>query len=282
MARWGNELYESDQSLDYQSTIMDVLEREIAYLMTPERISSSTYWLLEMLGIVEMTLLFDQHESHSTTFLNTQLAVQRWRDTFLSVWDGDWQGNEPFSEPLPFTNLDYRRQYRPVVIAIFKRLESIAHFWSDIDIKGQADELTRSPLDYQLPYFSLTHWTNEQGYPVIYAPRIALGLIAHLAKDVIYWLSLEKRGEMFAFNATEVWVAVDLLAFLCEAYECTPLVTAPMVHAWRETTAEIWRHFLEGGKQAWDAADPLYLNIMLGFDRLEGVAERYPPEWYPS
>lgn len=277
MGRWGDELYESDQSLDYMANITDWLQREIAYWMMPEKVNDSDHWLAQVLGVVEVMLLFEQQGKGSSIYLSDVSAMQRWRDSLLSVWDGDWQNQNPYGTKYPYNDPSYRQAQRAVVAALFERLESIARMWTHVASDSPDPEPPLTPLRKPLPYFSIWHWTNKYGDEI---PKIAESvqyLFVYLKKEIIYWLSDEMRDEIVDFNATEVWVAADLLAFLSDAYHWTSGVSVAMVQTWREKTVDIWKDFLEGDRQEWDDADPLYLNVMQIFDRLEALAEQYPP-----
>jgi hypothetical protein len=89
---------------------------------------------------------------------------------------------------------------------------------------------------------------------------------------------MEMRSEALAFNVEEVWAAVDVLAFVCAAYEQSPGVKATFVRAWRETTILIEKQFIEGDNIEWDETAALTPDVLAAFDRLESVAQKYPPE----
>jgi hypothetical protein len=274
MGRWGKGIYDSDAALDYQSTITDRLERELLYWLSPEQVRHNSGWLASVLAVIEVMLMFEQHEIGSGGYIEDESAVERWREVFLSVWDGDWQDDaHAFGDPA------YRQQHHPAIIQMLDRLESIARFWTKLS-SGSREELTPLSPDYPLPYFSKRRWTNRDNKEFVKVDRFTSYLIEHMAKDIIYWLSPEKRGEMLAFNAEEVWVLADALGYLCNIYEQTPGVNEQTVRAWRDNTVQIWKGFLEGDKLVWDETDELYQNVMRAFDRLEAVAQKYPPYEY--
>jgi len=136
------------------------------------------------------------------------------------------------------------------------------------------------PLEIPPPYFSVRRTTGQDNQEYRSCERFTTGLIGYLEREIIYWLSWEKRAEIINFAQDVVWVAVDVLGFLCEMYEHPPGVNEPVVRTWRETTAEIWKQFLEGDDQPFDEADPLYLKVLAAFDRLAAMARKYPSmEW---
>lgn len=91
MGRWGDKIYESDAALDYFVIFTERIEREIVYLFAPEQIRHNTAWLTKVLGVVEIVLLFDQHDMGSLSFLSYQsTAAKRWEELFFNVWDAQW------------------------------------------------------------------------------------------------------------------------------------------------------------------------------------------------
>jgi hypothetical protein len=277
MGRWGSGILESDGALDYLSTITDLLEHEIFYICSEERVSATEWWLGRIVTVLEMILLIEQYDNHSTVYLDSVKAIQRWRQAFFGVWDGDWREEDQYSQSA-FVELPYRTEHRPAVSRFFERLEVVAGIWEESSPKTV--EIPPLLEAYPLPYFSIHRWINRDNKEIVNVERFTGDTLIHLQRDIIFWLSPEKRGEMAAVNAEEVWVAVDLLAFLCEKYEQSPGVNAQIVNRWRETTVEIWKQFLVDDKAEWDDTDPLYQNVMRAFDRLEAVAHKYPAyEW---
>jgi hypothetical protein len=270
MGFWGTKLYQSDQALDYFSTITDLLEREMAYWFSPEQVRHEAWWLGQALAVVELMLLFEQHDKGSSVYVQSEAAAARWREVFLQVWDGDWGHEpEPYDPQNPLRTPEQRQQERLMALAMFDYLHTIAHFWTQIGMSGSKPELAPMQLPHPLPYFSLRTPT-----------RFTSDLFGHLEREIIYWLSLEKRSEIFWSDVVEVWVAVDVLGFLSERYERTPGVNATTVQVWREKTVDIWKDSQEGDEQAWDENDPLLVTVMGVFDHLACMAEKYPPmEW---
>lgn len=230
MGRWGTDIYDSNAALDCQATITDVLERELLYWLSPEYVHHDSGWLASVLAVIEVMLLFEQRDPGSSVYIADEKAVQRWREVILSVWDGAWQDDDPaFGDP------NYRHQHRSGVIQMLDRLESIARFWTNL-ARGIRLELTPLSSDYPLPYFSKRYWSSRDNRQFVKVDHFTYKLIEHLAKDIIYWLSPEKRGEMRTINAERVWVLADILGFLCDMYECTPGMNEKTVRTWRDTT----------------------------------------------
>ena len=264
MGRWGNGIYESDSALDYFGTISDRLEREIAYWFSPEQVYEGSWWISRVMSPIEVILIFEQNHIGSTVYLSDEKAVLRWREIFLNVWDREWKGG---IDPVEMDDYMYRQQHRPAIVAIFNRLESIAHFWATITIKGNNRKANFTPLlsEYSLPYFS-TYPSN---------------LIEDLIKDIIYWLSQEKRRETITFyDASEkLPVAVDALGLLGEIYKQSIGVNEKTVNNWRNITLERIRESDQDMTISWETTtDEQYKIIKTTFDRLEAVAHKYPPE----
>jgi hypothetical protein len=275
MGRWGDGIYDSDSALDYFATITDKFERELDYWFSPEKIVHESWWLVQVLPAIEMILLFEGQDMGSSTYLENPEVLERWREAFFGVWDGDWKDTYTYDNP--FNDAAYRQQHRPALAAMFGRLSSIARYWGAVTESSSRPELTPLHSDYPLPYFSIKRWANSQDKEIVNIERFKGDLLELLVKDIIYWLSAEKRRKVVAFNIEEVWVAVDVLGFLCEKYEQSAGVNEKAVRNWRTTAIEITKQFLSGN---WNESDSLYLNLMAAFDRLETVARKYPPyEW---
>lgn len=258
MGRWGEHIYGSDKALDYHLTITNLLERELAYWLSPAQVDNSDRWLAEVFAVIEVILLLEQHNSLISSAILEGKTVQQWRETIMGVWDAEWRDKGKAFKTTTYT-AEYRKQHRPAVTQIFDHFHSIAHRFASLP-----DDLPLTPLlpDYQPPYFSKvgSRFTND--------------LIEHLVKDIIYFLSPEKRWESILLDVEGVWVAVDLLGFLCEVYEHSPEVNQPFVSKWRDATIEIDRLFAE------DETSSLYPDVLRAFDRLEAVALKYPAiEW---
>jgi hypothetical protein len=277
MGRWGVGIYESDTALDYFSEITALLEREIAYWFAPEHVNNSGWWLAQVFTVVELVCLLDQVDSASTVFLAVE-NPSRWRETILGVWDGDWENmSQEFFRPYhPCDTFEYRMQNRPSIVAMFEYLEATVHFWqilSKSDLKPVQSVLQ---LPHPLPYFSIQRSTDQKNHETASVERFIHKLIGYLVREIIYWLSQEKRTEVLTFGSEEVWVSVDLLGFLCERYEQSPCVNVKKVRVWQETINEVEKSFLEG-QGVWDETNPVYRNVLQAFERLERVAEKYPP-----
>jgi hypothetical protein len=274
MGRWGDGIYESDAALDYFSKITDFIDREmlILYLVAPEVDSYQGDWIAQMLAVIEAMLLFEKHNIGSSIYLNETDTIERWREVFLRIWDGDWHGEGTRTHPVD--NAEYRKEQRSQIIEMFDYLKKIAVYWN-----SEKPEVKPVPADYQLPLLSVHRWKTEEGREVIKVKDFAEDFIAFLEKEIIYRFSQEKRGEAVTFFSVieEVWVAVDILGLLCETYEQSPGVSAKIVQMWRETFIRIWEEWAEAKVEE---DDTLFKNGMAVFDRLEAVARKYPAyEW---
>lgn len=280
MGRSAADSIQHDHAFDQYWLFTSRMERELAYLLAPEHVVNDDGWLAQVFAVVELMLLFEQYEVGGSSYIDNEQAVQRWRDVFLGVWDGEWQDDGGYGTPYLYGKPEYRQQHRPVVAAMFDRLESLARYYGRLASSDEPENFTPLLPAYPLPYFSIRRWTNQHNITGISIERFTSDLIEHAAKEAIYWLSSEKRGEITNFPAVEVWVAVDILGFLCETYEKSPGINQQAVRMWRETAIEIWKQFLDGDENQWDETDPLYLNVMAAFDRLEAVAQKYPAYEY--
>jgi hypothetical protein len=275
MGHWGKGIYDSDQALDYLSTITDQIEREIAYWTSPEQVHAESWWLAQVLTVIEVMLLLE--DKGSMAYMHDEAAVWRWREVFLSAWDGDWDDSgASYHEPYPYARPDYRQQHRAAIIALFDRLEGIARGWGNLE-KGMRDTpLTTLLHDYSLPYFSIHRWKTRDNRDALTIERFVVDLIHHVARDIVYLLSPDMRPEVLAFNVYEMGAAVDVLALLCARYDQSPGFKLTVIRGWRAATTEIWKAFNTSDKLPWDEADPLHQNVMQAFDRLEAVAAQYP------
>jgi hypothetical protein len=279
MGRWGDGIYDSDSALDYFGSITDQVEREIAYWFSPEHVMSNGYWLAQILAIIEIMLLFEQHDGGSSVYLENPKAVQRWREIFMGVWDESWQHDTQYGSHIyDYDEPEYRNQHRQGIVKMFDRLESIAAYWTAIGKTNEQPALAQLNPDYPLPYFSVKHWIGKDNKQHSGLERFTYKIIESLAKDIIYYLSSEMRAEVKAFDVEEVFVAVDVLAFVCAAYEQSPGINIQIVSNWRTAIIEIESHFL--GEQ-WDETDLLFQNVMAAFDRLQAIVNKFPPdEWW--
>ena len=158
-------------------------------------------------------------------------------------------------------------------------MNSIARFWESVGKSENQPELVPLHSDYPVPYFSIKRQINPNDkynrIEIVIDPFIRYQLEA-LMKDIIYYLSPEKRAEVIVFNVEEVWVAADILVVLCEAYEQTPGVNVQGVRLWREATFDIWKQT----DPELEETEYLYQDVSGVFDRLEAMSKKYPPdEW---
>lgn len=260
MGRWGDGIYESNSALDYFSTISDRFEREIAYWFSPEHVIPNGYWLDEVFTVIETVVLFEQHDIGSTVYLENPNAVDRWRETFLSVWDGQWTHDDAYgSYEYDWDTPTYRLQHRPGAVALFDHLKGIAQDWEVLDRNDTHTKAAPLHPDYPLPYFSIK------------LSRFIRKLIETLIQEITYWLAYK---DWIYMPDDEIVVAVDVLGFLCDVYHQSPAVTEELVHSWRRYTLDI---FSSSYGDRWNESHLLYQNIMKSFDRLEAMAKKYPP-----
>jgi hypothetical protein len=274
----GGGIYDGDSASDFLSTIAGRFQRELAYWLAAENHFNDGFWLERLLAVIEGILLLEKHNDNSTVSLSREnpKAVEHWSEVFFSIWDGDWKGKETY---FPSNEPEYRHQHRPAVIAIFDHLQSIAVFWESVGKSSERPDLTPLHPDYPLPYFSIKRLINKNSKDnreEIHVNPFIRDQLESLLKDIIYYLSPEKRAVDISSDGEEVWVAADILAFFCTAYEQTPRVHEEIVRTWRKAVIDIEKQFDED----WDETDGLYQEVMGVFDRLEAVARKYPPmEW---
>ncbi len=287
MGRWGDGLYESDSALDFFSTITDRLEREAAYLFTAENIAhwfmpeddslAPTWWLAKVMAVIEPIVLFISRDIGSSVFLQPANLLSTWRKQFFTIWDGDWKEGDnryAFSEP------EYRQANRSLVLKQFDYLENLSRFWVKLTTGEKLEP--PQPFDDKLPYFSLRRWADKTGNEHVSIERFTGDLMGYLEREIIYLLSAEKRNEASAFFAVteEIVTSVDVLGFLCAAYEQSPGVRETVVENWRQATVQLWKDFVSSDNHEWDENDGHYRNAMAAFDRLAAVARQYPAqEW---
>lgn len=287
MGRWGDGLYESDSALDFFATITDRLEREAAYLFTPENIAhwlmpegdslAPTWWLAKVMAVIEPIVLFASRDIGSSVFLQPTSLVSTWRKTFFTVWDGEWHTGDasyPFSEP------EYRQANRSLVLKQFDYLENVARFWVKLTTGEKLEP--PQPFDDKLPYFSLRRWADKMGNEHVSIERFTGELMGYLEREIIYLLSAEKRNEATVFFSVteEIITSVDVLGVLCAAYEQTPGVGETVIENWRQATVQIWKDFVTSDNYEWDENNGHYREAMAAFDRLAAVARQYPAqEW---
>ncbi|MBI1277740.1 MAG: hypothetical protein GC179_06395 [Anaerolineaceae bacterium] len=275
MGRWGKGIYQSDGALDYFSLISDRIEREFAFQFSPERVTAEHWWVIRVIKLIEVVLLLHQHGVINVLYFDNLETVKRWQKTFFAVWDFDWKstGNPPFDQ------ISFRIEKRPIVERMFSQLEIVVESWvklSPLEIDLQTlltptskDSISRSKTDENLEY--------------VFLDRFIFELIEQLVKDIIYWLSPEKRAELHSFfgGLDDPVVAVDVLGCLCEAYQTTPGMKAKVIHAWKDSYIQIMKEVYEESKLELDETGERFKSIVAAFDKLEMLANKYPPEdWW--
>jgi hypothetical protein len=278
MGRWGDGIYDSDWALDYFGKVTDQIERELFVWLTPNL--PIVVWRQDfagLLSLLEISLLLDQHLPIGSGFLSNLEEIPNWRNTIQKIWDGDWE--EKAVLPALYNSPESRQKYRPAMMAILDRIDSIIALWNFPGNISEAPPLKPLHPDYPLPFFSVRRRVDENK-EFVYIDRFTSDLLVWLLKEIIYYLSPEKRFEMVRSNVETGWVAADLLAYLCAAYEQSPGIKEEAVRNWRAATIDILKQFLHDDHLELDESDGLYREVLSVFDRLEAVAKKYPPvEW---
>lgn len=270
MGRWGDEIYDSDSACEAYGLITRQIERELAFWLSPEQVTEDMGWLSNVFTVVELILLLKRSINGGDVFINNVQAVQRWREVFFSVWDGEWGNSDHSDGQNAYYALEYRKQHRAAVLQRFNDLEAIAQYWTD-PIDGRPDS-PPMPQNYPLPFYSFRYWTNHNNEELIIVERFIGDLIQYLENEIIVRLQLE--GERRAWMDLDyVCVAVDQLALLSESYQ-QPSVTEQKVREWRNRHTEIWKQELE---ELFDETEILYQTELRVFDKLEIAAKKYPP-----
>jgi hypothetical protein len=273
-------VYDSDTGFAHFHDIADLLKREIAYQLSPEHIRNRGDWLASVLAVVELILLFEKNDIGSTIHFRDEKVVQRWSSVFFSVWDGDWQEDNKYSS---FTDIlddsEYRKQHRQIVEKMFGRFEIIARHWKE---KLHGINLPLLPIDVPLPYFSIARWQKPNYEEKFGAVSFIWQILDYFEKEIVFWLSPEKRAEAESFKLVPIWVAidVDIMGLISETYHITSGISTPRVRAWRDTTIQIWKNFEEEEGNTLDQTRREYLDTMRAFDRLEMLAIKYPSPSY--
>lgn len=277
MSRWGKGISDTDFMIDFLVEIRQLLMKEAAYWFSPEQISISsdsqckTYWLREALTIIEIMLIFtDSDPDHiSLPSFNIQhTAIMRWQNIFFGVWDSELDDKRD----IPYSSLAYRVEQRETVKALFDRLSEIAAQRYDLPRKN----LQPFPLQGQLPIFSRI-LRDHRG-------RFFRELIDILTQRVVFLLSEEIAESTRGLDTSDievVWIAVDLIGYLCEKYHASPRVRPRTVHRWLDKVIIGWINFYSDGDE-----DPIdmetlamkdgYTNVVATFVRLIDIAQQYP------
>lgn len=277
---FGGNIYDSGMALDYHATITDRLERELAYWFSPEQVMNGSYWLAQVLTILEIMLLFEEHSIGSSVYLDQEQAIQRWRQVLMNVWDSDWTTKrEGYNFGFVFDDPGNRKLHRAAIAKMFDRLESIARFWTNVT-HSKTDLVPLLP-DYPLPYFSIHRWTNQDNKNIVSVERVFHDLVRQLHKDIVYWLASERRDQVMKFFMPEaneeVITAADILAFLCAMYEQSPEVNEQTVRAWCDASIQMEKRWVADNQST--VNDPYLQLIRSTFDKLECVARQYPDFW---
>lgn len=277
MGRWHQLPFDSKYSLQFISfAITDKLEREIAYWLSPENIYQQTSWLTKVLTVIELMLLFDSFDSSTGVFLwEKDEKVAQWETTIMAVWMADWDASEKQSG-FPYGALAYRRHHTSVIKEHLGYLKQIA--------ENNADE-TRANFQKRIettefPDFSIFPTQTRHGNTIHLIDRFVGDLIRELTREIVFLLSDENRFDVLnmAADIEEIWVAVDVLALLCETYKTTPNITHDTVSKWHKKAADIWRIHVDEGEL--HGEDPeVERTVSIIFDKLRDIARQSPPWW---
>jgi hypothetical protein len=286
MGRWGDDIYESDTSLDFLAEIKSSLMKEAAYVFALERgnVYSNITWLRDALTIIEMMNIFaepDQDHFGLPVFLRDYgAAITRWREAFFLVWDDKWEGiavhNFP-PDPALYNHYDYRVEHRHIAAALFDRLNDIADYWRD-----DLSEHDLQPFVYmdELPLFSVRS-QDHRGRPDV--GGFFYDLIIKLTQHIGFTFSEESMERGLDYSDIEtVSVAVDLIGSLCEIYRASPGLRPATVQRWLDKVISIWIGiYSDDPENLIDAQtlaekDGLYANVVTIFVRLITVAQQYP------
>ncbi|MEQ8675995.1 MAG: hypothetical protein RLP44_20275 [Aggregatilineales bacterium] len=268
MGRDGEKLYDSDETFDFFYEVVDLIEREISFRLAPERVFHNTTWLREVINIVEVMLLFDVHNVGTTVYMGRLApSIKRLRDTFFNVWDGDWSQDEGGDAHAPFRDYQYRVKHRHVISSWFDRLDEIATYWSADD----SDDLALFVPIADLPYF---RYTNHLGKERIIAGAIMGAIHGLMLKTIVFNLSDENLEPTIRFWEIEhVWVAVDVINTLCEAFGDAPSIREETIDRWFNRMKFSWMTFFSQESRVLDEDRELYQTVVALFDRLKRLAK---------
>ena len=232
MGRWGKGIYESDDVLDMVDGIYHSFMREIAYLMAPEQVDQCTRWLGEVITVIELMLLFDKHKVSSIHLIDQQTAIQRWQNTFLSVWNAEWNETEKDYAHAPFRSYDYRVQHRDTMVMWFEHLMKLAKYARPTE-KPQ-------PLQSQLPQFYIKDGRGEKNP---FQSRFLTTIVDMLIHNIAWILAEENRDVVITFfsEIERVWASIHIMGILCESYAYKLEVVVTGIDKWHQKMTDIWK-----------------------------------------
>lgn len=269
MGRDGEKLYyDSDETFDFFNEVVDLIEREISFRLSPERVFHNTVWLREVINIVEVMLLFDLYNVGTTVYMGRLApSIARLRDTFFIVWDADWSQDEGMHAYAPYRDYQYRTQHRHILSSWFDRLGEIAAYWSADD----SDDLAPFIPIADLPYF---RYTDHLGKVNIVNGSMMSAVYASMLKTIVFNLSDENLDHAigFAMAIESVWVAVDVINTLCEAFEDAPNIREETIDRWFNRMKFLWMTFLSQESRVLNEERELYQTVVALFDRLKRLA----------
>lgn len=124
----------------------------------------------------------------------------------------------------------------------------------------------------KIPYFS------SIPSPFGLGSNIINQLLDDLIHIISFVLSDENRPNLESWfsNMDDVCVSIDVIGYLCEAFEISPKVSSRMVNIWHDKVTDLWQ--INKNDDSFKETD-LYKNVLMAFNRLNHVAEKYPPKW---
>lgn len=277
MGRWGKKIYDSDTALDFFDRFTRRLEAEMAYWTAPEQVFQTSMWLGKVLTIAELMLMFEQNEMGSAPYLiDQQPAIKRWQETIFNVWDAIWNDGD---RSFPYCDHSYRLQHRSVLSQLFARLDYLAE-----PSDGTGNSEAQSPsLDVKLPFFSIAEHQIDSGGIYVHSDWLIEHLLEELMHTVVFIVSekIEPVTDWLSDGLETMWVAVDVIGFLCEAYARSPRISYDTAVNWQKIMEKMWEDgtVIPPGYDLAKLEGETYTNVTRSFDRLKSFAKQYPP-WF--
>lgn len=125
---------------------------------------------------------------------------------------------------------------------MFSQLENMIQLWAD----NKYGEIDFASILTPFSPSSIRRFRDSNNNEFLHFDRFVHEIIYLLEKDIIYWLSPEKRSELLGLflENEDIIVAVDLLACICEAYQ-TPPMNEQVVHRWQNTYLQVTKQAYE-------------------------------------
>jgi len=266
MGTWGSGVLQSDAALDFFDQFSDRLEKEIGYWASPVHLQqverSSASFLLAAIDLLATIL---EHYDHA--LIVNYPTIQPYKDAFFAAWDKDVA--------------DSTEQERLIITALFDRLKILEYGYDGTLNKQELEEfraikppsLVRGTIK-ELQELNNTEWAYGQ-------MRLLERVTDELRKELIYWFSLEQRKQLRYEHGDELIPAADMLAFICDYYHRSPELSARKIRHWQKVLLRFWDKAVarpEGmGKPDYEVGRrKVFVET---FEKLEAVAQKYPPFW---